>query len=49
MNTRIILEDFSADFPYLIDKERFEVIKTEEKDTWIIRKKEESKYEKTQI
>lgn len=40
MKTNLILEDFTAELPYLIDKERFDVIKTSEEGTWIVRKKE---------
>lgn len=39
MKLNIILEDFIADFPHLLDKERFEAIKTDEVGTWIVRKK----------
>jgi len=47
MKINIILEDFIANLPYLIDKDRFDVIKTEEENTWIVRKKVEEENIKT--
>lgn len=40
MKVNIIPDDFQAELPHLIDKDRFEVIETKEANTWIIRKKE---------
>lgn len=39
MKINIILEDFTAEFPHIIDKDRFEVVETKEVGTYIIRKK----------
>lgn len=40
MKVNIVLEDLQAEFPHLIDKDRFEVVETKEQGTWIVRKKE---------
>ena len=40
MKVNIVLDGITADFPYLIDKLRFEVIKTDEVDTWVVRKRD---------
>ena len=40
MKINIVLQDLVAEFPHLIDKERFEVVETKEEGTWIVRKKE---------
>lgn len=45
MKVNIVLDGFTADFPYLIDKSRLEIVKTAEEDTFIIRKKETNKEE----
>lgn len=40
MKINIVLQDLVAEFPHLIDKDRFEVVETKEEGTWIVRKKE---------
>ena len=40
MKINILLQDLQAEFPHLIDKERFEVVETKEEGTWIVRKKQ---------
>ena len=40
MKINIVLQDLQAEFPHLIDKQRFEVVETKEPGTWIVRKRE---------
>lgn len=39
MKINIVLQDLQAEFPHLIDKERFECVETKEVGTWIVRKR----------
>ena len=39
MKINIVLEDLQAEFPHLIDKDRFECVETKEVGTWIVRKR----------
>lgn len=40
MKIDIIKDNFECTFSDMIDKSRYEVIATERKDTWIVRKRE---------
>lgn len=45
MKLEIIYDDFNIPFSDLVDKERFEVVKTERENVWLVKKLEKQEHE----
>lgn len=49
MKLNLILDNFNLPFPDLVDKERFNVIKTEREDAWVIERVEGDKVNGSEV